>query len=250
MVRSMFYVKIENDEEDRSPEKIRFTFHKKCYICENELTENGHREHRIPKCTGGIYKSLISNYFWACARCNNIKDDEYYELSNECRFTDGYCGVIDCTKCDPNEYVGIRISGELKTEIEVIEKKYAPCNKHTILLLRKVYCSSEKMDTINLSELKKKIIYYLWPLEYELKVLYIACKAKNPKSEVDEIKRKVLDCASPKKPFFAIKLSYIEDMYNKHLNSGFDKILEDILQDSSFHPIVNDCCSHKNSISD
>lgn len=248
MVRSMFYVKIENDEEDRNPDNLVYTFNEKCYICEDKVTTTGHTEHRIPQSADVKYKTLISNLFWSCARCNDIKGSSFYKHSNECQYTEGYCGIIDCTKCDPNEYISIRIKNDVTMEIEVIEKKYAPCNENTIPLLRKVYGSNEKLNTRRLTSLKENINNELAPLCNKVWSLHFGYINKMPKREIDKRKKAVIDYVSCERPFFAIKLSYIEDMYNKYLNSGFDKILEDILKDPSFHPIMNDCCSHKNSV--
>lgn len=253
MVRFMFYVKIENEQEDRNPDtkRLQYTFRNKCYICEDKAIKDGTVEHRIPKVVGKTYESL-SNLFWACSRCNFIKGDRFYEPSNECQHTNGYCGIIDCTKCDPNEYISIIVSLDWKVEINIVEKKYAPCIKHTASLLREVYCPTGKMDTIKLGALKGSIIDQLEPLENRLKHLYndYMVIPRMPRDVIDDHKKEIIDYVSPKKPFFALKLSYIEEMYNESLGSGFDEILEDILKDPSFHPVVNDCCNHNNSVLD
>lgn len=247
----MFYVKITNEGEDRADkEKSRYIFQKKCYICESELTKGGHIEHRIPKCAGKKFETLNSNLFWACLSCNGKKGYGFYEPSNECQYTDGYCGIIDCTKCDPNKYIGIRFIDELRTEIEIFEKKYAPCNKHTIPLLKKIHCPQGEMDDADLRELKNEIINYLGPLKMQMSKLFNDYKSNAPESEMNEDKKNILDCASPDKPFFAIKYTYIEDLRNKSGENGFGEILNEILADPSFHPVENDCCSHKDSDSD
>lgn len=241
----MFYVKIENEEVDRDPntKMLQYTFHNKCYICEDEAIKDGTKEHRIPKAVGETFDSL-SNLFWACSRCNLKKGNRFYELSNKCKHTDGYCGIIDCTKCDPNEYVSIKVSQDLKVEINIVEKKYAPCIKNTVSLLREVYCPTGRMDTIKLGALKGRIIDQLDYLANRLRHLYVdyMVSPEMPQREIDKRKKEIMDCLSPGKPFFALKLSYIEEMYNQHSDSGFGIILEDILKDPSFHPVVDDCC--------
>lgn len=243
----MYYVEVKNDE-DRLSDDIRYIFHKKCYICESELTGDGHREHRIPQTVSERYKTSSSNLFWSCARCNNKKNNKFYKESDECRYTDGYCGIIDCTRCDPNNYIRISIGGGMVTEIKIEEKKNAPCNEFTIPLLERVYCSQGKMDTADLYELKNKILDCLEPLKINLKKLHNAYNANVPEGEIDDIVKKIIDCASYQTPFFAIKLSYIEDIYNIHMSEGFDKLLARILQAPDFRPVVNDCCGNDDSV--
>lgn len=247
MARFMFYVEIKNEKKERVYPNLRYTFHEKCYICEADASQDGETEHRIPVSANKADKSLekASNCFWACSRCNSKKSNYYYKLSNECKHTNGYCGIIDCTKCDPNEYISIIVSSDLKVEIRIVEKKYAPCIENTVSLLRAVYCPTEKMDTIKLGVLKEHIIHHLTSLSEKLSLLfndYIVIP-KKPQTVINDRKREIIDFVSPKKPFFALKLSYIEEIYKKHYDSGFDEILEDILKDPSFHPVVDDCCS-------
>lgn len=247
MVRFMFYVEIKNEEEDRGEQNLRYTFYEKCYICEDDASRDGQKEHRIPVSANMTNESLkkSSNLFWACSRCNSKKRHGYYQRSNECKHTEGYCGIIDCTKCDPNEYISIRASSDLKMEIDIIVKKYAPCIKNTVSLLRAIYCPTEKMDTTKLGVLKEHINEQLGELDIKLRNLYIAYQVRpeKPKSVINRLKKEIIDFASLEKPFFALKLSRIEEICDQYRDSGFDKILQDILKDPSFHPAVDDCCS-------
>lgn len=242
----MFYVEIKNEKKDREYPNLRYTFHEKCYICEDDASQDGETEHRIPISASKSDESLkkSSNCFWACSRCNSKKRNGYYQYSNECKHTKGYCGIIDCTKCDPNEYISVLVSSDLKVEIDIITKKCAPCIENTVALLRSVYCPTEKMDTIKLGVLKGHIIDQLGILYNKLNHLYIdyQVRPEKPKGEIDKRKKEIMDFLSPEKTFFALKLSFIEEMYNQHRDSGFGKILEDILKDPSFHPVVDDCC--------
>lgn len=243
----MFYVEIKNEEEDRVGQNLRYTFHEKCYICEDDASRDGQKEHRIPVSASMTDESLekSSNLFWACSRCNSKKRNGYYEPSNKCKHTNGYCGIIDCTKCDPNEYISIRASSDLKVEIDIIVKKCAPCIKNTVSLLRAIYCPTEKMDTTKLGVLKGHINEQLGVLEIKLRNLYIAYQVRpeKPKSVINRLKKEIIDFVSPEKPFFALKLSRIEEIYDQYRDSRFGKIIEDILKDPSFHPAVEDCYS-------
>lgn len=237
----MFYVEIKNEKEDREKQKLKSTFYGKCYICEDDASKDGEKEHRIPVSADKSDVSLkkSSNLFWACRRCNSIKLDGYYDFSDECKHTKGYCGIIDCTKCDPNEYISITASQDLKIEININAKKYAPCIKNTVSLLRDVYCPNERMDTTKLAALKERIIYELAELDIKLDLLFNAYQVspEKPKWKIDRLKREIIDLASPETPFFAIKLSRIEKVYNQHHDSGFDKIIEEILK-----VLVPSCC--------
>lgn len=246
----MFYVEIENEKVDRDDKSLRVTFYEKCYICEDVAKKDGCKEHRIPTSACKTDKSLdkMSNHFWACNYCNLKKRDDFWTLSEDCQRKINYCGIIDCTKCDPNEYISILLSEGLNQQITIVEKKYAPCVERTIELLKEVYCPAKENSTAKLFALKENIDSAINPFILKVKRLYYGflVTPEVPKKVIDELKKEVIAAASLKKPFFAIKYSYLEKMYNDHLNSGFDKIIEDILKDPSFHPAANECsCSQR-----
>lgn len=247
----MFYVKIKNEEKDRSENKIRYTFHNKCYICEDDASKDGVREHRIPKAAGKTNKLLekSSNYFWACGRCNGIKLNKYYDVLSKCQYENVHCGIIDCTKCDPNEYINITISLDCKNEIKIDEKKYAPCINNTVSLLRAVYCPEGRVDTTKLGVLKERIVEQVGELYIILNKLAIDYRVtpQKPKREINKRKKEIIDYASPEKPFFAFKFSCIEEMCNANHDNGLGEVLEDILKKLSAHPAVNNCCDRKDS---
>lgn len=253
MVRFIFYVKIEDEKVDRNDDNLKYTFYEKCYICEDVAINDGNKEHRIPISVCKTDESLdkMSNHFWACNNCNLIKSNKFWTPSKDyCQRKINYCGIIDCTKCDPNEYIGILVDDiEEKVQIRIIEKKHAPCVENTIALLRKVYCPANKMGNVKLIALKENIANHLWKLICKYRNLHSYYLAKAPKRKIEKLKKEVIEEASPEKPFFAIKYSYLEKMYNDHLNSGFDKILEDILKDPSFHPAANECCCNHRLVS-
>lgn len=244
----MFYVKIENEKVDRDDGMLKFTFSKKCYICEDVAIRDGCKEHRIPTSACKTDKSLdkMSNHFWACSYCNLKKSDDFWTPSkDDCPRKINYCGIIDCTKCDPNEYISIIVDDiEEKVQIRIVEKKYAPCIEKTIFLLRKVYCPADKMENAKLITLKENIADHLWKLICKYRRLYkfYCVTPEVPIREIEKLKEEVIKEVCPEKPFFGIKYSYLEKMYNDHLNNGFDKIIEDILKATHIHPAVNECC--------
>lgn len=250
----MFYVKIDSENTDRScRDSLRDAFSNKCYICEDDTSTFGETEHRIPKAADKTNKLLdnSSNLFFACRRCNNIKSSEYYDKLSKCQYQNVHCGIIDCTKCDPNEYISIIFRLDWKDEVEIVKKKDAPCINNTVSLLRRVYCPEGKVDTAELGILKSHIIKELGELEIKLRQLhndYVIAHDK-PKRKIGKHKKEIVDYASPENPFFAIKLSYIEELYNENRNNGFGEILGDILKELSSHPAVNNCCDRKDSCS-
>ena len=76
-------------------QQLKEVFHDKCYICEMQGLQDGIPEHLVPhKNENEDLKFNWENLFWACNRCNSIKNNPKYEGK-----------IIDCCKVDPEKHL-------------------------------------------------------------------------------------------------------------------------------------------------
>ncbi len=232
----MFYAK-------RKSGDIRNTFFGKCYICENDDIL-GDKEHRIPQNANKSDNNLQreTNIFWACRRCNRKKSYDYFAISNKCTYGNGYVGIIDCTMCDPYQYIKIRISKDIKREITVTAKKYAPCVEFTVSLLSDIYCGTKKMDE-DLPNLKSRIIIEVDKVFLAASLLFNEVCGGQSEEKINRYKRNIIEYTLPSEPFSAFKRTYLEEEYNSAPAGRFKDILKEILSDSNLNPNIESTCT-------
>lgn len=80
--------------ESDTIQMLKEIFHDKCYICEMQGLQDGIPEHLIPHKENKNLKFAWENLFWACNRCNSIKNNVKYEEK-----------IIDCCKVDPEKHL-------------------------------------------------------------------------------------------------------------------------------------------------
>ena len=239
MVKYMFYA-------ERILGDVRGTFFEKCYICENIIGTDPQQEHRIPKSANNsdLNLGLESNVFWACSRCNQKKGHGFFVESKECRYSYGYVGVIDCTKCDPNQYIKIKI-GDLNNNygITVTEKKYAPCVKHTISLLEEIYGCRDTIADIKLDNLKYLIQAEV--LEFFKIFFKLQSEVKYGQSMaiINRRKEDVIRKLTPDSPFSAFKRTYLDEFYETAPHDELKRIMGEILSDPRINPNVEITCN-------
>lgn len=81
-----------NDED--TIQQLKKIFNDKCYICELQGLQDGIPEHLIPHKENVDLKFGWENLFWACNRCNSIKNRSEYEGK-----------ILDCCKIDPELHI-------------------------------------------------------------------------------------------------------------------------------------------------
>lgn len=236
----MFYAK-------RIIGNLRGTFFDKCYICEaNDIL--GEEEHRIPKSANISDENLQdeTNLFWACKKCNGRKGYQFFKVSNECKYGNGYVGIIDCTKCDPNKYIKlkIRLNDCYKHKITISVKNDAPCVKLTICLLNKVYGSKNGMCDNDIDNLKLHIAQEIRDIDSIIDKLHCAVRHGQNEMVINSLKERIIILLLPNSPFSAFKLTFVEETYEKAPDSEFKNILSEILSNPQLHPNADDtCCS-------
>ncbi|MDR1410280.1 MAG: hypothetical protein LBJ12_08515 [Oscillospiraceae bacterium] len=121
----MFYVVRTNSCCIQTAEELAEDFHHKCYICERKEIDRPEIEHRIPRSANKNDKNLLNgwNLFYACSRCNGagFKGEGFSNSSALCCHGHGYLGIIDCTSCDPNDFIDLDIDVDGNVKISVIE---------------------------------------------------------------------------------------------------------------------------------
>ena len=75
-------------------QQLKEVFHDKCYICEMQGLQDGIPEHLVSHKGNEDLKFNWENLFWACNRCNLIKNRQEYEGK-----------IIDCCKVDPEKHL-------------------------------------------------------------------------------------------------------------------------------------------------
>lgn len=239
MVKFMFYA-------ERIFGDIRGTFFEKCYICEKLIGMDAQEEHRIPKFANYSDINLEHewNVFLACSRCNQKKSFKYYKKLNGCRYSYGYIGIIDCTKCDPNQYIKTKIKiDDIYEEIEVTEKRYAPCIPDTITLLKDVYGCANTIADIKLQNLKYQIreeVFNFYQLLYKFRF-----EVQNGQSAaiINRCKENIVKELLPESPFSSFKRTCLEETSENDTCYEFKSILKEIINDSRLNPNIEITCT-------
>ncbi len=83
--------------------RLKEDFHDKCYICEIKGLQDPQVEHLLPH-KNGLFKERKfdwNNLFWCCGHCNQVKNQEIYDV-----------GIIDCCKEDPEKLLLFSLCGD------------------------------------------------------------------------------------------------------------------------------------------
>ena len=80
--------------ESDTIQRLKEIFHDKCYICEMQGLQDGVPEHLIPHKENKDLKFDWKNLFWACNRCNSIKNNVKYEGK-----------ILNCCEVDPEKHL-------------------------------------------------------------------------------------------------------------------------------------------------
>lgn len=122
-------VKIRTENDYRSKEVLQIIqrdFFNKYYLCEEKEPTSINVEHL---CSQKHYKQMKrewGNLFFSCAHCNRIKGSNYDQ-------------IINCTKEDPEKYIGLKFYCFPNNRVEVLERMDGGKNKKTMELLDKIY---------------------------------------------------------------------------------------------------------------
>jgi len=123
-------VTIETERDYRKGEILKTLVedcHGKCYICEDKPTAIN-VEHIVSHRNDTALKYDWNNLFIACGHCNGIKHIKYD-------------GIIDPTKCDPEEHIALSvdITGNMIEQVKVEPLTADNSTTQTADLLRLVY---------------------------------------------------------------------------------------------------------------
>jgi hypothetical protein len=242
----MFYIKRTEEVCAKKAEALAPTFYHKCYICERkEGIDQLEIEHRIPLSADKSDKSLLEgwNLFCACSRCNGAgcKGENYFEKSSICKHGHGYLGIIDCTKCDPNHVIDLSI--DVDENVTVSKKKTTPCIELTMKLLTKVYGIGVLTRNNGLAKLISEIIEEITTIEKVIRRLKNYVRESYADDLIEECKDELILLMHPRRPFFAIKLSNLQTIYDKTANdSKMKSVLCGILNHDSLHPRSSPAC--------
>ena len=106
------------------------TFHGKCYICEEKISNLPQVEHLQPHNGCRELKFDWNNLFLACGRCNHIKGNRYTP-------------ILDCTKLEVDEIISFRKTGFFGVEeyltFEKVDDSADPAVDMTCELLQRVH---------------------------------------------------------------------------------------------------------------
>jgi hypothetical protein len=246
MVKYMFLVERHNSNYVKNIDGLRDDFFEKCYICERKISDGESRlqiEHRIPKTADITDKNLLNdwNLFYACSRCNGsgMKGNNYYEKSCKCKYGNGYLGIIDCTNCDPHDYIVLKFELDLLrlgkiTVTPIKNAQCAQCVPFTKNLLEKIYGCDCIMDDRNITNLKRAIYSQLSKLREKADQLWLAVKGNASESDIHKLRQDLLDQISPDSQFSAFKRTYMEELCDTSSNAK--AVFEEILNHPSLHP--------------
>jgi uncharacterized protein (TIGR02646 family) len=113
-------------------EILKNDFNEKCYICEDKAAKRGIEiEHLHAHQGNPALKYDWNNLFFSCHHCNRLKNANFNE-------------IIDCTKTDPENYINLEISADMKTVVIIAKITDAPGVDETIRLLERVYNGETK----------------------------------------------------------------------------------------------------------
>ena len=107
----------------------------KCYICEEKDKPDKQVDHLIAPNGDISLENDWNNLLLSCPHCNRTKSDKFN-------------GIINCCKCDPEEYIAISIEPYSKKHVAIKKLKDTREVMETIALLELVY-NGEKTATLN-----------------------------------------------------------------------------------------------------
>ena len=226
----MFYANRVTDYADIESNLLS-SFKEKCYICECKIGKDYEFDHRIPTFANKEDKRLLENWnlFLSCGTCNKIKGVRFFQTSCECKCGNGYLGIIDCTKCDPNKLISLCIDDE--NTITITEKERTPCTEFTMHLLKMIYCGEpkEKMKIKKLANLIDSIGDQHSKCSDIVRKLKLRIKYNVLEDEINNLVDELVTTIRPDSPFSAFKRTYLEQMCESAKNCTLKSKLKEAL---------------------
>jgi uncharacterized protein (TIGR02646 family) len=108
-------------------ELLKSDFNEKCYICEDKATRRGIEVEHLNAHRGDVaLKYDWNNLFLSCHHCNRLKNANFND-------------IIDCIKTDPEDYINLDLSADIKTAVIITKTNDIPGIDETMRLLDRVY---------------------------------------------------------------------------------------------------------------
>lgn len=177
------------NEED-TIQQLKKIFNDKCYICELQGLQDGIPEHLIPHKENVDLKFDWENLFWACNRCNSIKNRGEYEGK-----------ILDCCKFDPELYLNF-IYAPYEGTIIVKPKDTAETSQKTAQLINEVF--NLENTGLRISSCRERMRSFREEWNRFIKLL---TEYKKNKTQISF--RKIKARLSTKTAFAAFKRNYI-----------------------------------------
>lgn len=175
-------------------EQLKRDFHNKCYICEIKELQDPNVEHLIPHKNGEYPERKFDweNLFWSCGHCNGIKNNRKYDE-----------GIIDCCKCDPEEYIYFRMK-DGDAAITVFDTKNEMLMRTALLVTETFSMKNTGMRTYTSDERLKR-------LQMEMNLLYKQLEELQNGSGSKVTIRKIRSLLRRESAFAAFKRCYVRD---------------------------------------
>lgn len=132
--------------------QLKKDFYGKCYICEQKYFPNLNVEHFVPHLDNEALKLDWNNLYYACSRCNSIKN-KYYS------------NILDCCKQDHLVEEWLKVYYRMPDEdIEVINScpnehtYYAKAENSKLLISRCFNNANSGIQEVSKEDLREKII--------------------------------------------------------------------------------------------
>ncbi|MBQ9210970.1 MAG: hypothetical protein IJ153_04655 [Clostridia bacterium] len=180
-------------------ERLSADFHNKCYLCELKPLQDPEVEHLRPHKNGKYLDRKFdwANLFWACGRCNSIKNQRKYDE-----------GIINCCKEDPEAKIRVQYL-ENAVEISSLEEGNELIDR-TVLLLNEVYNKKNSGMRVITSE------YRIRELRMEMNLFFDSLSQYN-RDRTNQLHCRILKAyLSRESAFAAFKRGYIKDHFTQY----------------------------------
>ena len=186
---------------------LKEIFHDKCYICELQGLQDGVPEHLIPhKGKNDDLKFDWENLFWACSRCNSIKNNTKYDGK-----------IIDCCKVDPEKHLRC-IYDPYSGTITVKARDLLETSKMTAQLIHAVF--NVENTGLQISSLRERMRAFRAEWDIFFKVLKEYSRTKSPLN-FNKVKARL----NRKTAFAALKRDYIRQHQTEY--AEFQKFVDE-----------------------
>lgn len=191
--------------ESDTIQQLKSIFNNKCYICEMQELQDGIVEHLIPHSGDPDLKFDWNNLFWACNRCNSIKNRQEYAGK-----------IIDCCRIDPEKHLCC-IYDPHSRQITVKPKDIQETSKMTAQLITETYSLENTGIRDNSLSQRLRAFQEEWNIFFKLLNQY-----RRDKSQYNA--RKIKAKLSKKTSFAAIKRDYIRQHSSEY--KDFQELLK------------------------